>query len=122
MAEVSGQDVRPISAVLRGYRRLCVSGEHYPALIPKAGCEVDGVIYRDIQQPAWERLDRFEGRMYKRKVEPVEISAGNIIHVSVYVLRTDYADRVQYVDWDFDAFLRHGKQRFRRSYAGYDEM
>ena len=122
MAEVSGQAMNPVPAVLRGYRRLCVRGEHYPAVIPQAGAEVEGVIYRDITPAAWQRLDRFEGRMYSRLEEQAETAPGEIILASVYVLHADYNDCLDDSEWDFESFLRDGKQRFRRSYLGYDEI
>ena len=126
MAEVSGQDAvresTPIPAVLRDYRRLCVRGEHYPALIRQAGHQVDGVVYRDISRSAWQRLDRFEGEMYSRLDEQVEMAAGETIIASVYVLHADYRDCLDDREWDFDAFLRHGKKYFRNSYLGYDEI
>jgi len=126
MAEVSGQaavrDSAPVPAMLKDYRRLCVRGEHYPGLIPMAGCVVDGVIYRDISRPAWQRLDRFEGRMYTREDEPVEMAQGEIITACVYVLHADYRHCLDDREWDFDLFLRSGKQKFRNAYLGYDEI
>jgi hypothetical protein len=53
MAEVSGLDIPPKPATLRGYRRLKVKGEVYPGIIPDGGGSVTGVLYRDIDQAAW---------------------------------------------------------------------
>lgn len=48
IAEISGSLLSHVSATLRGYRRMCVKGEHYPALVPEAGGSVEGVLYLNV--------------------------------------------------------------------------
>ena len=108
-----------VSAVLRGYRRLCVKGEHYPAMVPDSGCSVEGIVYKDIPEAAWPQLDRFEGEMYARKSVRIELAKGQKISAETYVIYADFTDCLDEIDWDFSAFLRDGKGSFRKSFKGY---
>jgi gamma-glutamylcyclotransferase (GGCT)/AIG2-like uncharacterized protein YtfP len=62
---------RPLSgtpAVLRGFVRIRVKGELYPALLD-SHCNdvVEGMLYRDLTEKEFRSLDRFEGGEYDRK-------------------------------------------------------
>lgn len=122
MAEVSGLQRPVTAATLRGYQRLRVKGEDYPALLPDpAGC-VPGVIYRDIPETAWTLLDRFEGDMYVREQVQVELDDGCSIAVETYIVNGPFIDCLEEVEWDFTDFLSNGKDRFRTLYKGYREL
>lgn len=121
MTEVSGLQ-RPVTfATLRGYRRLRVKGEDYPALVPDMVGLVTGVIYRDITEAAWILLDRFEGEMYARVGAQVELADGTVAAVQTYVVNGGFGACLEEVEWDFAEFLDSGKERFRMSYRGYLE-
>ena len=122
MAEVSGLHRPATSATLRGYRRLRVKGEDYPALLPDAAGFVPGVIYRDIPESAWTLLDRFEGEMYARVQVQVELADGTTAAAETYVINGSFSGCLEEVEWDFTAFLGNGKDRFRMSYKGYLEL
>lgn len=122
MAEVSGLHLPFASATLRGYRRLSVKGEHYPALLPDMKGSVSGVVYRDIPQSVWTRLDRFEGEMYSRESVQIELVDGTTVAAETYVINGDFIGCLEEVEWDFAEFLRNGKDRFRNSYKGYREL
>ena len=77
MEEVSGAAPSGSSALLRGYRRLCVKGEHYPALIPDEGYMVEGIVYQGLLGPAWHRLDSFEGQMFSRQRVMLDLEEKN---------------------------------------------
>ena len=118
MEEVSGLCMTADSAVLRGYRRLCVKGEYYPAMVPNACYSVEGVVYQDIPQVIWSQLDRFEGKMYERKSVCIELLRGQNISAETYVMRANFTDCLDEIDWNFSAFLRDGKASFHRSFKG----
>jgi len=119
MAEVSGLQ-RPVTpANLRGYRRLRVTGEDYPALLPDAAGAVAGVIYQDIPETAWALLDRFEGEMYVRAGAQVELADGTNAAAQTYVINGCFSSCLEEIEWDFAEFLCAGKKRFRSSYKGY---
>lgn len=118
MAEISGSHHSPVSATLRGYRRMCVKGEHYPALVPNAAEHVEGVVYLDVSAAAWDRLDRFEGEMYAREIVQVELDDGHTVPAETYVARAEYMEYLVDAEWDFSEFLRKNVVSFRRSFKG----
>ncbi len=119
MREVSSCSLRHAAATLARYGRKPVRGEEYPGLVPdSAGC-VDGVIYWDVPDAAWERLDRFEGEMYERWTGRVMLADGRLAAAETYVVRPRYRDHLIDAEWDFAAFLRRGKERFENGYQGY---
>ena len=122
MEEVSRLQRPVTAATLRGYRRLRVKGEDYPALLPDAAGSVPGVIYRDIPETAWILLDRFEGEMYARVRAQVELVDGCSIAVETYIVNGPFIDCLEEVEWDFTDFLDNGKERFRTLYRGYREL
>ncbi len=122
MRDVAGCDVSGIDGVLEGYRRLLVRGEQYPGLVPADGASVEGVVYRDVPTSAWERLDRFEGEMYVRQSVQVSLKDGGTVRADAYVVRPEFRDRLENIDWDFSEFLRNGKAHFQRNYQGYHEL
>lgn len=122
MAEISGLNLAHVPATLRGFRRVCVKGEHYPALIPNSEEFVSGVVYLNVPDPAWTRLDRFEGEMYLREIVQVERDDDLNIAAETYVARPEFMDYLVDVEWDFKAFLRINKESFRRSYKGYQAL
>ena len=122
MAEISGLNLSRVSAVLRGYRRICVKGEHYPALVPYPAGYVEGVLYLNVPDPVWPRLDRFEGKMYLRGIVQVESANGGTLSAETYVARTEFMDCLLDTEWDFEEFLRNHKENFRSSYKGYQAL
>jgi gamma-glutamylcyclotransferase (GGCT)/AIG2-like uncharacterized protein YtfP len=119
MAEVSGVYPRPLPATLSGYRRLRVKNEPYPAVVPNTDSRVDGIVYQNVPPSALDRLDRFEGEMYSREIVQVRLRAGSAVLAATYVLRLKFRGFLDEAEWDFTAFLREEKGRFRRSYKGY---
>lgn len=67
---------RPLPATLPGYAVRAVRGEPWPALVPEPGATASGVLWGPLPLSAWPRLDRYEGRWYRRVVLPV-IAAGD---------------------------------------------
>jgi len=122
MHEVSGVCCSPLPATLKGFRRHSVRGEHYPAIVPDEEGRVDGLVYRDVPEAAWVRLDRFEGEMYERSIVQVEMKDGSILPAATYVTLPKFLDRLDPSGWDFAEFLRTGKTSFRRGYGGYRSL
>jgi gamma-glutamylcyclotransferase (GGCT)/AIG2-like uncharacterized protein YtfP len=122
MKEVSGCCVSGAAGTVRGYSRRPVRGERYPALVPDEKGRVEGVVYRDLPVSAWDRLDRFEGRMYVRQTVRVELGGGAILPAATYIARREFLDRIEEAEWDFAEFLRNGKEYFQRNYRGYSQL
>jgi gamma-glutamylcyclotransferase (GGCT)/AIG2-like uncharacterized protein YtfP len=122
MVDVSGCDLSHTVGVLNGYRRRVVRREQYPGLVPEDDNYVEGVVYWDVPPSAWDRLDRFEGEMYVRQHVEITLNDGTTLPADAYVVRSEYRDRLEDADWDFDEFLRNGKARFQWHYQGYRSL
>ncbi|MEW6668489.1 MAG: gamma-glutamylcyclotransferase family protein [Thermodesulfobacteriota bacterium] len=122
MEEVSGVPLSHVPGTLKGYSRRSVKGEHYPGLVPDAEGSVEGVVYRDVPDSAWDRLDRFEGEMYARRLVQIEWNDGMTLLAAAYVVRPEYLDRLDPSDWNFNEFLRKGKAGFQKDYKGFRSL
>jgi gamma-glutamylcyclotransferase (GGCT)/AIG2-like uncharacterized protein YtfP len=122
MRSVAGCALSQTYAVLRSYRRYAVKGEVYPALAASEGGLVKGVVYHDIPDTAWLRLDRFEGAMYARRFVNVVLADGRTESVYTYIIRPEFEGRLESTEWDFGAFLRTGKAAFETDYPGYGAL
>ncbi len=122
MREVSGWHLSHVPGTLKGYKRRSVKGEAYPALVPDAKGSVEGVVYRNVPESAWDRLDLFEGEMYARQRVQIELKDGGTLSAEAYVVQPAFLDRLDQSDWDFADFLRNGKARFQRHYKGYQSL
>ena len=116
MSEVARCRLSNVSGKLRGYRRRIVKGELYPALVQDEAGQVSGLVYREVPPSAWERLDRFEGEMYRRQSVQVELGDSTLLQAATYVVRPEFLGHLERSDWDFDGFIRSGKKRFLREY------
>ena len=117
--EVAGIIRQPLPAELVGYRRLKVSGEHYPAMIPTEGCCVQGAIYKEVTHSAWNKLDAFEGEFYIRKTVTVTLNNGQTRVAQAYIVHPDFQHQLLKEEWDFSEFLKKQKADFRQRYQGY---
>lgn len=122
IAATSGFKLPSVSGTINGYRRLRVKGEDYPAIIMDESASVEGLLYMDLPEAGWKRLDRFEGEMYFRARVEVKSNNGEIIPAETYVTRREYFDLLLDDEWDFDEFLGKNKKRFEKSYKGYDAL
>jgi gamma-glutamylcyclotransferase (GGCT)/AIG2-like uncharacterized protein YtfP len=119
MREISGLRLFHETGILEGYSRWSVKGEVYPALVPDEKGRVEGMVYRDIPESAWDRLDRFEGEMYERQLVQIELTSGKTLFAGTYVARPVFLDQLDKSGWDFPNFLRNGKADFQEHYKGF---
>lgn len=122
MGEVTGCRHVAEPGVLKGFWRCIVKGELYPGIIPREERDVPGIVYRDVSPEAWRRLDEFEGALYERRKVQILLPDGGYLWAGTYVIRPEFASRLEPVDWDFERFLKEGKLRFRKSYRGYEAI
>ena len=95
---------RPLSieaARLPGFRCLEVLRADYPGIVACDGFSVEGILVRDIPSPAWPRLDRYEGEMYRRSVVRPVRDDGVTEKAWAYVIRPCYSARLGKKDWHF---------------------
>ena len=119
MQQVAGCLPAQLPATLAGYRRSRLRGEEYPAIVGQQGAVVQGVVYLEVPQEAWRRLDRFEGEMYARRPVLVDGAEGKSLAADTYVIRPEFARLLLPAEWSYAEFLRTGRKRFAADYAGF---
>lgn len=122
MTAVCGTRSTRRPATLHGYRRRAVVGATYPGVEPNADHCVQGVLYLELPDSAWPRLDGFEGEEYERRIVEVEMADRSRLRAWTYVFRPCFAHRLAPDDWDYEHFLREGKARFVADYIGFDTL
>ncbi len=125
-ALVAGRLHEATPARLDGYCRRRVRSAPYPGVVPEADGSVDGVLWRDVDGTALERLDDFEGDLYTRDALTVT-GGGRKRDAFVYVVKPDCAHLLSAEPWSEEAFRRdeltaylEGCRRFAAAYATSD--
>lgn len=122
MFTVSGSRYKSAPALLRDYRRAVVRGEVYPGIAPQKGEVVPGTVYFGLPAAAWQRLDLFEGEMYRRDTVAVELADGRIAKAQTYVVRPEFASRLSRKPWSAEEFLHTDKLQFEARYRGFHKL
>ena len=101
-----------MSAVLEGWARVKLVGASYPAVVPRPGARVEGVLARGIDSIAARRLTRYEGTEYVAIEAEVRTPARSTpVTAILFVPRAGHV-RTRAGDWNFDAWRRRHKRRF----------
>ena len=122
MGHVVGCDLAHSQGELHNYRRHKILGEPYPGLYECEGERVEGVVYHNIPDNGWERLDRFEGEMYQRRLVTVRLLNGSTTAAAAYIVKHQFKHRLDSEEWDYNEFLQKGKAQFVAHYRGYDTL
>lgn len=117
MTSVTGKYHPGISARLKHYQRYCITGESYPGLVKKLHGITDGILYQNIPPRTIMKLDRFEGRWYKRTRVTVELDNGK--HLPAYVYRFLPHRRLTSVIWQYQRFIEKYQRHFIKHYKGF---
>lgn len=112
LQEVTGCVPPYLTGTLTGYSRRQVKDEVYPALIADENGTVEGILYFDVPEGAWVRLDRFEDEIYSREHVEVRLSPETVLPAMVYVTRPECLDCVDGKEWDYKGFLEKHKDSF----------
>jgi len=122
MEEVAGCRLPYTAGTLKCYSRRAVRGEHYPAIFRNEKGLIQGIVYFSVPDRAWQRLDHFEGAMYARQTVHIKLANGMMLFADAYVVQPAFLNALEEADWDFEGFLRHGKESFQKHYKGYQSM
>ncbi|MBN49072.1 MAG: hypothetical protein CMN85_05975 [Spongiibacteraceae bacterium] len=98
---LTAQNLLSQEACLAGYRCLGVKREDYPAIEACEGGLVKGLLVRSIPPAAWQRLDRYEGEMYRRTSVQVQLACGDSEDAWTYVIRPRYSARLARREWQY---------------------
>ncbi len=101
---------------IRGFRRLSVKDQDYPAIIAdRRSRRLEGVLYRDVAPEDVARLDQFETDTYVRLIVPVFLASGEFVLADAYVATP--AVELTADEWDVAAFASGGGiERFEARY------
>ncbi len=94
-------DSRP--AVIKGYRRLEVTGELFPGLIRENLESVEGLVYVSITRDEWGRLTAFEDQFYELQEVTVECLGTNASALA-YIVPSSRKSLLSDKTWNPDFF------------------
>ena len=115
---VTGHRFNRTPGFLRDYRRRAVKGEVYPGILPERDGVVEGIVYRDLPDTAWARLDAFEGEMYQRQI--VSVNLADDTPRGVHLCRQAGFLRMARHGANADLkILQSGKKTFETHYFGF---
>lgn len=118
IAAVCGCTQPGVAASLAGFRRARVTGQSYPAIVADARQQVEGLLYRDLDDTQWQRLDLFEGDQYERQRVRVETLSGPC-DAETYVLARGAESLLSADHWSLEAFVAGELEDFMRGYLGF---
>lgn len=118
MEAVCGYAQPGVAAVLPNHRCRLVNGEVYPAIVPKQGEQVNGLVYRNLSDQELEQLDRFEGDMYRRGRVDIVIDRQTTT-AQTYLLAAAFRQLLSDTPWDLEHFMVDGIQYFIAGYDGF---
>jgi gamma-glutamylcyclotransferase (GGCT)/AIG2-like uncharacterized protein YtfP len=119
---VTGIDRAGMPGLLFGYQRRLLRGEVYPGIRPDRQARVAGILYANLTQPAWQRLDRFEGELYRRETVEVALADHQRMRAQTYVLKPQYYGLLSREPWTLEQFLNTGISPFVAGYRGFDQL
>ena len=112
---VIGRRLFGAPATVDGYLRQRVKGELYPVLVASNPCDkVEGILYRDLSEKDFQRLDRFEGVEYDRQ----KVRIG-MVHAEVYVLSNSWRHIASAEIWHPEDMQKEDLEAFCSEYKGW---
>jgi len=114
---VIGHRLRGLRAVLPGYAACQVRRAEYPGLLRSPGNKTIGRLYNNVTPIELKVLDRFEGRLYRRRHQIVFKENGRRIQAWVYMVAPGREKQVTTKPWYLDRFLRTEYHRFMRRFV-----
>uniref|UniRef100_A0A061QV32 Putative gamma-glutamylcyclotransferase n=1 Tax=Tetraselmis sp. GSL018 TaxID=582737 RepID=A0A061QV32_9CHLO len=110
-------------ATLRGFRRLRVKGQDFPAVISVSGskgttdntCEVQGLLLQGLTNKELAIFDEYEDDDYSRETLQVHLTEGSCETAFVYVWRDEGRHLLEETEWDYEEFRRN-------KLSGYSKM
>ncbi|HSG89652.1 MAG TPA: gamma-glutamylcyclotransferase family protein [Pseudomonadales bacterium] len=118
LGALCGQRVAGEPALLPGHRRQGLRGLVYPAVlptvVPMAGAQVQGVLYRGLTRRALRFVAAFERGEYRSAVAVVTTGSGERVPARYYVAAAPARRLLDGVDWDPRYFAERHRARYVR--------
>ncbi len=121
MFKVAGCRADFTQGTLINFFRSRIIKQEYPGIVPQPGARVHGVLYLNLSAEAIERLDTFEGDLYKREEIEVITQTHSSVTAMTYVIKPQYIELLTNEEWSFSDFLSFGKKKFEDSYLGFQD-
>ena len=114
---VIGRRFKGRSAELPGYAAFQVRQAEYPGLCRAPGRSAPGQLYFDLTPGELAILDRFEGRLYRRRWLAVRMRDGRRRGAWVYVVQPARRRHLVRSPWDLREFRQRRYRRFMRRFV-----
>jgi len=114
---VIGRPLHGVRAYLPGYAPFQVRQAEYPGLVRSPGHVTPGRLYRDTTAAEIAILDRFEGRLYRRRDQVVVMENGLRTQAWVYMVAAGRDKQVTATPWRLEHFLRTVYPRFMKRFV-----
>lgn len=118
MQAVTGLNLKPIPATLKGYQRFKIKERTFPGLIEKQDVVTDGMLYRELDEDAIQSLDHFEDVMYQRRLVDVQVT-DNTEQAFVYVTQKEYEDCLLNQEWSLEEFRKKYLKLYLKRISGF---
>jgi gamma-glutamylcyclotransferase (GGCT)/AIG2-like uncharacterized protein YtfP len=105
LQKVSGEAPVSQRATLHNFERRLVRNRIYPAIFPKSGASVDGIVYFDLSSYAFDRLDAFEGAPYIRTKVMLYGEEGTSLEAYTYIFPATCIDLLSDEDWSYEEMM-----------------
>lgn len=92
-------------AQLPGFRRFCVPGKPYPAIVADASSCVPGLLFEGLSAADLQLLDYYEGELYERRELLVTVQSTEVLAQS-YVLGAAHHALIAEEAWSLQRFER----------------
>jgi len=110
---VAGKEYQGVEAVLLNYAIFRVRGTVYPGIIPAKGNIVRGLVYRNIADDTFRRLDDFEGEQYERIIVSAVLRRDHsLVRAYAYRILEGQRDILSSEGWDLEHFLQKEAEGF----------
>jgi gamma-glutamylcyclotransferase (GGCT)/AIG2-like uncharacterized protein YtfP len=121
MYAVTGRKFHFVNAILRGYARYTVKGESYPGIVPVINAVTKGIIYLDVDELSFKRLDEFEGDLYQRTPITAGTEKGEIFNAETYIIKPKYRNCLCSTEWNAKEFSQNHLETFLKTYSGFQK-
>ena len=105
--EVQNRDLRAARA--DGFKRVCISGVGYPAMLPSADASTDGVAVSNLSRQDVARLAAYEGSDYEERPIALRFADGSRLDARYW----HWIGKRAILDapWDFEGWRQTAKPR-----------
>lgn len=117
MQAVIDRDLNGRAAALPGYAAFQVRRAAYPGIVRIPGHTTAGLVYCNLTPAELAILDRFEGRLYKRRRLTVHTRDGRRRGAWVYLVRPGHNNRLTPRLWRRREFMQHRLRRFMQRFV-----